>query len=254
MLNRVSSIISGFYKSPLPVINTSNQSSKNVNFSHDSYRQMNSNSRGLVPLINPNQLFNMLPNSSGTFSSITTPFKSSLSMATNRLKIMEPSTLKTLGKEDKKSFFRALLPAAIESERIYGVPASLTLAQAALESGWARSPIGGFNVFGIKGKGPAGTVNVKTKEFYSGKYVSTKDNFAKYNNFYEAVMEHGKLFHNRYFKKHTESYAQHKNIIRFVDEMAGTYATDPNYAKKVKKMMNDYQLIELTQEANSFYV
>ncbi|PKL76309.1 MAG: hypothetical protein CVV27_10930 [Candidatus Melainabacteria bacterium HGW-Melainabacteria-1] len=162
-----------------------------------------------------------------------------------RLQQMQPAELKQLGEKDKKAFFAALLPAAIESERTFGVPAEVTLAQAALESGWARSPIGGFNIFGIKGSGPAGKTTVNTTEFYNGRYVKIKDGFAKYHNFAQAVEKHGKLFHNGYYDKAVNQYAKDKNVDRFVDNIHGIYATDPNYSRKIKGIIDDFGLKQL---------
>jgi flagellum-specific peptidoglycan hydrolase FlgJ len=158
---------------------------------------------------------------------------------------MPPEQLKQLGQQDKKAFFAALLPAALESEKKYGVPAEVTLAQAALESGWARSPIGGYNIFGIKGKGSQGSVNVSTREFYNGRYVTIRDNFARYANFYDAVSSHGKLFHNGYYNKAIQQYAKDKNPERFVDNIHGIYATDPQYSRKIKGIIADYDLKDL---------
>lgn len=166
-------------------------------------------------------------------------------MAINRLKTMTPQELKQLGENDKKAFFEALLPAAIESEKTFGVPAEVTLAQAALESGWAESPIGGYNIFGIKGSGPAGTVSVRTHEFYNGKRVNISDNFAKYNNFYEATQRHGKLFHNGYYDKAVTQYAKDRNATRFIDNIHGIYATDPKYSQKIKAIINDFGLDDM---------
>lgn len=162
-----------------------------------------------------------------------------------RLKSMPPQELKRLGENDKKAFFEALLPAAIESEKTFGVPAEVTLAQAALESGWAESPIGGYNIFGIKGSGPAGTVSVRTHEFYNGKRVNISDNFAKYNNFYEAIQRHGKLFHNGYYDKAVTQYAKDSNATRFIDNIHGIYATDPKYSQKLKTIINDFGLDDM---------
>ncbi|PIQ25802.1 hypothetical protein COW36_21925 [bacterium (Candidatus Blackallbacteria) CG17_big_fil_post_rev_8_21_14_2_50_48_46] len=166
-----------------------------------------------------------------------------------KLKSMPPSELKTLGQEDKKAFFEALLPAAIESEKQYGVPAEVTLAQAALESAWARSPIGGYNIFGIKGSGSAGTVNVQTREFYNGRYVTIRDNFARYSNFHDAVISHGKLFHNGYYDKAVNQYAKDKNPLRFLDNIQGIYATDPKYSQKIKSIIEDYGLSDMVNRA-----
>lgn len=142
-----------------------------------------------------------------------------------------------------------LLPAALESERKYGVPASVTLAQAALESAWARSPIGGYNIFGIKGKGPAGTVSVSTKEYLKGKWVRINDNFAKYNNFQEAVMKHGQVFQGNYkgYKTGLDVYAKTKNDYAFIDAVGSTYATDPQYKQSIKKIMKDYDLVNMAK-------
>lgn len=165
--------------------------------------------------------------------------------STERLKQMSPAQLKELGQKDKQAFFAALLPAALESERQFGVPAEVTLAQAALESGWARSPIGGFNIFGIKGSGPAGKTTVDTKEFLNGRWVSIKDGFAKYNNFYEAVKSHGKLFHNGYYDKAVNQFAKDRNPMRFVDNIHGIYATDPGYSRKIKGIIDDFGLRQM---------
>jgi flagellum-specific peptidoglycan hydrolase FlgJ len=159
--------------------------------------------------------------------------------AIEKLKTMKPAELAKLGKTDKKAFFQALLPAALESERKYGVPAEVTLAQAAVESGWAKSPIGGYNIFGIKGSGPAGTVSLATKE---GSGTPSRARFAKYNNFYEAVGEHGQLYNNGYYKKGMSQYAKDKNVSKFIDNIARIYATAPNYATKLKGVIKSYGL------------
>ncbi len=161
------------------------------------------------------------------------------------LKTMNPATLKELGQRDKEAFFAALLPAAIESEKEFGVPAELTLAQAALESGWARSPIGGYNIFGIKGSGPAGKTSVDTKEFLNGQWVQMKDGFAKYHNFYEATKEHGELFHNGYYDKAVNQFSKDRSTYAFIDNIQGIYATDPKYSQKIKSIIEDHGLTEM---------
>lgn len=157
-----------------------------------------------------------------------------------RLKEMKPAELARLGRAaNKREFFQALLPAALESERKYGVPAEVTLAQAALESGWARSPIGGYNIFGIKGSGPAGSVKLDTKE---GAGVASRARFAKFNNFHEAVGEHGQLYNNGNYDRAMKQYSQNKDPMKFVDGIARTYATAPNYASQLKSMIRKYNL------------
>ncbi|PKL77048.1 MAG: hypothetical protein CVV27_07205 [Candidatus Melainabacteria bacterium HGW-Melainabacteria-1] len=170
-------------------------------------------------------------------------------LAIETLKAMPSAELHRLSRKDPELFFKALLPAALESERQYGVPAVVTLAQGAMESEFARAPIGGYNIFGIKGGGPAGSVKVSTREVVKGKDVVIKANFARYNNYYEAVKQHGKLFQNGYYDKPMQQYAQDRDVMAFIDGFAKTYATEPKYAKTLKYVIEKYKLLELTAQA-----
>ena len=135
-----------------------------------------------------------------------------------------------------------LRPAAEAAERKYGVPAAVTLAQAALETGWGQHIIPGFNIFGVKGHGTAGMTTQTTREVYGGKSVTIKAGFAKYNNFYEGVEAHGKLFHNGYYDKAMNQYAQDHDPYKFANNITGTYATDPSYGQKLGQIMRQYHL------------
>jgi flagellum-specific peptidoglycan hydrolase FlgJ len=146
------------------------------------------------------------------------------------------------GKLSPEEFGNLFGPVARENMKKTGVPASVTLAQAALETGWGGSSIGDAkNLFGIKGTGPAGTINVPTKEFVNGQMITVQDNFRKYNSWQESIEDHGKLLQNSRY-----SYAlQYKNDPdRYAQEIhkAG-YATDPNYASKLISIM----------KSNNFY-
>jgi flagellar rod assembly protein/muramidase FlgJ len=134
------------------------------------------------------------------------------------------------------AFLNLLVLAAQDCQRRTGVPASLTLAQAALESGWgSRAP--GSNLFGIKAdrawKGK--TVKVATTEYLSGKAVSVVDQFRAYDSWLDSMVDHAAFFkaNPRYaacFKEKTgEGWAR--------AVAAAGYATDPNYAKLLIDVM-----------------
>lgn len=150
--------------------------------------------------------------------------------------------LKQLGANDKQAFFDVLRPAAEAAERKHGVPAAVTLAQAALESGWGKSAIGGYNVFGIKGNGPAGTTSVNTSEYEGGQWIRIDANFANYHNFEQAIEQHAKVLLKPYYTKAMDQYEQDKDPKAFAKNITGIYATDPNYDDKLISIMNDYGL------------
>jgi len=132
---------------------------------------------------------------------------------------------------------------AVESQRATGVPASITMAQAILESGWGRSTLAteANNFFGMKGEGPAGHITLPTTEFVNGQRVTVQANFRRYHNPQESFEDHGRLLANntRYAQAMTNADDPHK----FAQELqrAG-YATDPEYASKISKIINSYNL------------
>jgi flagellum-specific peptidoglycan hydrolase FlgJ len=160
----------------------------------------------------------------------------------DKLAGMSAAELAALGANNKKAFFEVLRPAAEAGEKKYGVPAEITMAQAALETGWGKSIIPGFNLFGMKGTGPAGTVKKKTWEVYHGKTVHITADFQKFHNFSEAVEWHGKRFHNGYYDKALANWKKNKSVEGFAKDITGTYATDPAYGAKLMSIIKQYKL------------
>lgn len=136
-------------------------------------------------------------------------------------------------------FLQTLAPAAMAIEIQHGIPAAVILAQAALESDWGRSAIGEYNVFGIKGEGSEGSVRVETREFFDGGWVRIEADFAKFADFTEALAHHGELFYNG---RYEQALMQLDSPRDFVRAIQGIYATDPSYAAKLLRIMDDQQL------------
>jgi flagellar rod assembly protein/muramidase FlgJ len=131
------------------------------------------------------------------------------------------------------AFIGMLSQAAQDCQRKTGIPASITLAQAALESSWGSRALGN-NLFGIKADkswtGP--TVAFRTTEHLDGQDVKLTDKFRAYSSFAESMVDHGRflLANPRYAPcfKETTGMGWASAL-----QKAG-YATDPDYAKKLQ--------------------
>lgn len=143
------------------------------------------------------------------------------------------------GKLSPAEFAAMFGPLARANMKKTGVPASVTLAQAALETGWGQYTIkDGKNLFGIKGTGPAGSVSVPTSEFENGKYIHIKANFRKYHTWQESIDDHAKLLQGSRYKKCMANKNDPKQFARELKK-AG-YATAPNYADMLISIMNSH--------------
>ena len=141
-------------------------------------------------------------------------------------------------------FINEVAPGAVAAQKKYGVPASVTIAQAILESGWGKSGLAASdnNLFGIKGTGPAGSVTVPTKEFENGHYVTINAAFRKYHNDAESIDDHAKLLATSgYYKK---AMGDKGNANKFADDLTGVYATDPHYGTQLQQIMKQYNLYQ----------
>ena len=146
--------------------------------------------------------------------------------------------------DTQQSFVDRLQPHAQAASRTTGIPAHLILGQAALESGWGKREIkmadgsSSFNLFGVKaGKGWNGKVaEITTTEYANGVAHKQTERFRAYGSYTEAFQDYAKLLSDnpRYAAVMGQEGAQ-----GFAQELqkAG-YATDPNYADKLVKVIS----------------
>jgi Mannosyl-glycoprotein endo-beta-N-acetylglucosaminidase len=146
------------------------------------------------------------------------------------------------GTSAQQAFISALAPAAVAGQRKYGVPASVTIAQAIDESGWGQSnlAVDQHNLFGIKGTGPAGSYQELTQEYENGQLVTSMSSFRAYRNAAQSVDDHGKLLATSgYYRR---AMAVRGNPNAFAASLTGVYATDPDYGAKLIRLMQRYDL------------
>jgi flagellar protein FlgJ len=135
------------------------------------------------------------------------------------------------------------LGAARGVKATWGVPVSVCIAQAALESAWGRA-VKNNAYFGIKGKSISGnSTDFTTSEFVDGQKITIQDTFRAYLDFAEAADDYGRFLSSN--PRYESCFAVKGDPLRFADELQSChYATDPNYAEKVKHIIETYGLAD----------
>jgi flagellum-specific peptidoglycan hydrolase FlgJ len=135
----------------------------------------------------------------------------------------------------------SVIQAAVASYQKWSVPASVTLAQWALESNYgSQMPPGSNNPFGVKAKTGEPFVTAPTPEFINHKRVIVQGKFKKFTSLADAFDQHGKLLATT--SVYARAMAVRGNPDAFADALTGIYATDPRYGTKLKAVMkaNNY--------------
>ena len=128
---------------------------------------------------------------------------------------------------------------ALEQERVYGIPAPITLAQGILESGAGKSGLtkNANNHFGIKAYGGwTGRIYLAWDD------EATKSKFRWYNSASESFKDHSVFLKNngRYRSLFTKSVYDYRGWANGL-QRAG-YATSPTYAKALIGYIDAYRL------------
>jgi len=145
-----------------------------------------------------------------------------------------------------QEFVKSLWPHATKAANQLGVDPEVLIAQAALETGWGKSMIKNddagtsFNLFGIKaGRSWQGErANVTTTEFENGSMASKKETFRVYGSIGESFSDYVSLIKNSDRYSNAVEFAPDSDAYLDALQNAG-YATDPNYANKIKGIMGD---------------
>jgi hypothetical protein len=143
----------------------------------------------------------------------------------------------------KHSFPQDVIDAAKNSHKNWKIPASVTLAQWALESGWGQHlPPDSFNPFGMKAAEGQPFVAVSTREVIHGQSVTVVARFRKFDSFDQAFDQHGHLLATRPPYAHAMTFVG--NPDAFADALTGVYATDPAYGSLLKSLMKSHNLYQ----------
>jgi flagellar protein FlgJ len=148
-------------------------------------------------------------------------------------------------------FIAAIAPAAQQCMFESDVPASVTIAQAILESAWGTSglAVNGRNLFGIKADASwkGATITMPTAEYVNGQRVMVSAAFRSYPDWLGSIRDHAAfLTGNPRYAKAFEA----ANSEAFAQAIAAAgYATDPNYAGLLIQIMRGRNLAQYDRVA-----
>lgn len=152
-------------------------------------------------------------------------------------------------------FIDSVLPGSCTIQQRTGLPAAVMIAQACLETGWGKyvskdmnTGQFSFNLFNIKGVGPAGSVLVKTWEVYNGVSQTVNDYFRAYSDYSESFADYANLItQNSRYAPAVAAQADPEEYARQLQYCG--YATDPAYASKLIQIIHANNIVERVNQA-----
>ncbi len=157
--------------------------------------------------------------------------------------------LDTQGHSTPTAFVEDIWPHARATGERLGVEPRLLVTQAALETGWGRSPMRrpdgrpAFNFFGIKADSSWDGERVvkQTIEFRDGVAERTVQPFRAYSSAAEGFADYARLIKNSSRYDGARAVGHHATAYARALQDAG-YATDPDYANKLLNIFNGQPL------------
>jgi flagellar protein FlgJ len=147
---------------------------------------------------------------------------------------------------DPQTFIDTMTPYAKNIAKEMGVDYRVIVAQAALETGWGQHAIRdrygnhSFNLFNIKADNSwsGHSVNVQTLEYNNGVAQKESASFRRYETILESFQDYQQFLTKPRYEK---ALSVADNNHDFIQELQNAgYATDPNYAKKVTRILDTY--------------
>ena len=144
-----------------------------------------------------------------------------------------------------QEFLNKIKPDVIQDMHDSGILASLTAAQAFIESNKGGSKLAqdpNNNLFGVKGSYNGSYVTMKTKEYVNGKYIVVDAAFKKYPNWLASIKDHSAMF-NR-LKRYENLRGERNYKTACINVQKDGYATSPVYADTLIRIIETYRLYE----------
>ena len=139
-------------------------------------------------------------------------------------------------------FLSIIKPMVIKDMQESGILASLTAAQALIESNKGNSGLAvkGNNLFGMKGVYRGQSVTMPTKEWNGTGYITIQAKFRKYPSWQESISDHSNLFNRSAKYTNLRGLKDYKLACQYVRQDG--YATSPTYTQTLLKTIENYKL------------
>lgn len=148
-------------------------------------------------------------------------------------------------------FIAAAVKPAQASQKTYKVPASVTIAQAILESGWGASTLTrvDHDLFGMKCFGNPGPVALGCRDYGThecnpnGHCYGTSASFRVYQSEAQSFADHGQMLAS--LDRYDPAFVYENQPDKFAQGLqAGGYATSTTYARNLIALMKKYNLYQ----------
>lgn len=141
-----------------------------------------------------------------------------------------------------EAFLEKLKPFVLADMQSSGILASLTAAQAFIESNKGCSGLTekANNLFGIKGSYNGNYVKMWTTEYYNGVPQRVLAAFRAYPSWRESIADHSYLFNRLKRYENLRGLKDYKLACQYVREDG--YATSPSYTQTLLSCINKYKL------------
>lgn len=146
-------------------------------------------------------------------------------------------------------FLEIIKPMVLADMKTSGILASMTAAQALIESKHGTSGLGAapnYNLFGIKGEYNGAFVIMPTKEWDGTKYITVKSKFRKYPSWAESIADHSAMFNRMGRYSNLRGVTDYKIACQRVKEDG--YASAPDYTQTLINTIKTYHLYDWDKE------
>jgi flagellum-specific peptidoglycan hydrolase FlgJ len=161
---------------------------------------------------------------------------------------------------ENRRFIEGMIKVSLEEQQRFGIPASIKIAQAIIESGWGRDGLAKSynNYYGIKHKSYYTEIEkelvgmpvlMMTHEYNKSKQrYNQRDNFISYETRWCSIRHHSIFLKDRIDNSQKPAYKRIKKLSVYnykawaINLQKAGYATSPTYANKLVYLIERYNL------------